>query len=201
MPAPTTFADLSTTAASNFPSGGDNVFPTLDDTLRVHAACLASIMANTGNGWTSPYIAAAGALVWNETGAAVDARFEGDTDANLLFLDGSADTVGIGTATPLEKLHIGQGNICALRTGGSKVRLLDQNNEVSIESAPVGVASELVLKVNLQEAARIDQNGNVKIVNTISAPGVPTGGGYLYVEAGALKFRGSSGTITTLAPA
>lgn len=27
----------------------------------------------------------------------------------------------------------------------------------------------------------------------------PTGGGILYVESGALKFRGSSGTITTLA--
>lgn len=31
-----------------------------------------------------------------------------------------------------------------------------------------------------------------------SAPGTPTGGGYLYVEAGALKYKGSSGTVTTL---
>lgn len=29
----------------------------------------------------------------------------------------------------------------------------------------------------------------------------PTGGGIIYVEGGALKFRGSSGTITTIAPA
>jgi hypothetical protein len=29
----------------------------------------------------------------------------------------------------------------------------------------------------------------------------PTGGGILYVEAGALKYRGSSGTVTTIAPA
>jgi hypothetical protein len=29
----------------------------------------------------------------------------------------------------------------------------------------------------------------------------PTGGGILYVESGALKYRGSSGTITTLGPA
>jgi hypothetical protein len=29
----------------------------------------------------------------------------------------------------------------------------------------------------------------------------PSGGGVLYVEAGALKYRGSSGTITTIAPA
>lgn len=29
----------------------------------------------------------------------------------------------------------------------------------------------------------------------------PTGGGYMYAEAGALKWRGSSGTVTTIAPA
>lgn len=34
-----------------------------------------------------------------------------------------------------------------------------------------------------------------------SAPPTPTGGGVLYVEGGALKFKGSSGTVTTIAPA
>ncbi len=35
-----------------------------------------------------------------------------------------------------------------------------------------------------------------------TAPGSnPSGGGYLYVESGALKYRGSSGTVTTIAPA
>lgn len=35
-----------------------------------------------------------------------------------------------------------------------------------------------------------------------TAPTVPpTGGGYLYVEAGALRFMGSAGTVTTIAPA
>lgn len=37
--------------------------------------------------------------------------------------------------------------------------------------------------------------------NTTSAPGTPGSGGYLYVEAGALKYRGSSGTVTPIAPA
>lgn len=32
-------------------------------------------------------------------------------------------------------------------------------------------------------------------------PGTPSGGGYIYVAGGALKFRGSAGTITTVAPA
>ncbi|WP_066795026.1 hypothetical protein [Sphingomonas soli] len=40
------------------------------------------------------------------------------------------------------------------------------------------------------------------IANCTTAPTTnPTGGGVLYVEAGALKYRGSSGTVTTIAPA
>lgn len=45
-------------------------------------------------------------LVFNEAGADKDARFEGDTDANLLFTDASTDRVGIGTATPTAKLQV-----------------------------------------------------------------------------------------------
>jgi len=56
MPIPTSFADLSTTVASNSPSGSDNVFPDLDNYLRFINAALASIQANSGNGWTSPYV-------------------------------------------------------------------------------------------------------------------------------------------------
>jgi hypothetical protein len=42
----------------------------------------------------------------------------------------------------------------------------------------------------------------VFIANTTGAPGSnPTGGGILYVEGGALKYRGSGGTVSTVAPA
>lgn len=37
--------------------------------------------------------------------------------------------------------------------------------------------------------------------NVGATPGTPAGGGTLYVEAGVLKYKGSSGTITTIAPA
>ncbi|MFB6548680.1 hypothetical protein [Streptomyces sp. NPDC056405] len=44
--------------------------------------------------------------------------------------------------------------------------------------------------------------GVVFIANASTAPTTdPTGGGIIYAEAGALKFRGSSGTVTTLANA
>jgi hypothetical protein len=42
----------------------------------------------------------------------------------------------------------------------------------------------------------------VFIANATTVPSTdPTGGGILYCEGGALKFRGSSGTVTTIAPA
>lgn len=54
-------------------------------------------MAMTGS---LTHSAKAGAtVVFNETGVDADFRIEGDTDANLFFVDASADTVQIGSAT------------------------------------------------------------------------------------------------------
>jgi hypothetical protein len=42
----------------------------------------------------------------------------------------------------------------------------------------------------------------VRIATAVTVPTTnPTGGGLLYVEAGALKYRGTSGTVTTIANA
>ncbi len=43
--------------------------------------------------------------------------------------------------------------------------------------------------------------GDYVFLANVTAPGTPTGGGHLYVESGALKYKGSSGTITTLGAA
>jgi hypothetical protein len=46
------------------------------------------------------------------------------------------------------------------------------------------------------------RQGVIAIVNASVAPSVnPAGGGILFVEDGALKYRGSNGAITTIAPA
>jgi hypothetical protein len=51
------------------------------------------------------------------------------------------------------------------------------------------------------ERLRIRSDGVLFIADT-TAPGAnPTGGGYFFVESGALKYRGSSGTVTTIANA
>jgi hypothetical protein len=45
-------------------------------------------------------------------------------------------------------------------------------------------------------------SGILKLPNAVSLPtGNPLDGGYLFVDGGALKYRGSAGTVTTIAPA
>lgn len=56
--------------------------------------------------------------------------------------------------------------------------------------------------VSLFNMADFDGSGVIGIKNCTAAPSTdPTGGGVLFVENGALKYKGSSGTVTTLASA
>lgn len=65
---------------------------------------------------------------FNESGADSDFRVEGDTDANLLFIDASTDRVGFGTNTPQQKVEVA-GN---LRFSGSQVGTKIQPRQTAI---------------------------------------------------------------------
>ena len=82
--------------------------------LRVNATTHATLdtSGQLGIGTDSPgaKLDVRGSATFNEGGAAVDFRVEGDTETNLLFVDGSADRVGIGTATPASLLHVDDGD-------------------------------------------------------------------------------------------
>lgn len=69
---------------------------------------------------------------------------------------------------------------------------------VYIEAAATGGTNNYALWVD-DGLTRLD--GNLFLSNVASAPATPSGGGILYVESGALKYKGSSGTITVLANA
>ena len=73
----------------------------------------------TGNAWkfevdgvNAFQIGKTGDIVFNEDGELTDFRVEGDTEANLLFVDGTADRVGIGTSSPGDKLSVDGGITC-----------------------------------------------------------------------------------------
>ena len=73
------------------------------------------VLANVGNISSGGTLDASGnvsfnggTFVFNEAGADLDARFEGDGDDNLLRTEATNDRVGIGIAAPLAKLGITQ---------------------------------------------------------------------------------------------
>lgn len=61
------------------------------------------------------------ALVFNEAGADVNIRVEGDTEANLLFIDAGLNNIGIKTATPSSgaALHINSVDSMIIPVGAS----------------------------------------------------------------------------------
>ena len=76
--------------------------------------------------------------VFNETGASVDFRVEGDTSTHLLFVDASTDRVGIGTSSPaIDGLHVTGGHGAGIlsqsagTTGGGLIRM--QNTQGSTQ--------------------------------------------------------------------
>jgi hypothetical protein len=55
------------------------------------------------------------------------------------------------------------------------------------------------LMFDVQGSNRASIGGDGLKLNNQSEPATPTGGGIIYVEGGALKYKGSSGTVTTIA--
>lgn len=74
-----------------------------------------------------------------------------------------------------------------------------------INAAQNAVLAHVTDGGSLGLGTRTEFGGGVKVIGVPNAATVPTtnpvGGGVLYVEAGALKYRGSAGTVTTIAPA
>jgi hypothetical protein len=101
-----------------------------------------------------------------------------------------------------------------LRTNGSDRWSLqmvnDSTNDVQLSDSADGTVAFLAearaTQANLSLLTSTKSYGSgigvIFIANRNTAPTVnPVGGGLLYVEAGALKFRGSAGTVTVIAPA
>ena len=59
--------------------------------------------------------------IFNEDGADVDFRIEGDTEANLFYVDAGNDRIGIGTSSPDSRLHL------SFDSGESQIRLTRSN--------------------------------------------------------------------------
>jgi hypothetical protein len=115
--------------------------------------------------------------------------------------------LGIGTADTDARLHVGTTVTTAINlairigyfSSNYGWRLLNESNAASFGAGVFRLQRGTTAA--WADVLSFDNNGNMTIANTGAVPSTPTGGGVLYVEAGALKYRGSSGTITTIAPA
>jgi trimeric autotransporter adhesin len=136
----------------------------------------------------------------------------------------SSGNVGIGTSSPQSRLHV-DGTVRFYGTTASGFRLYLNPSTLVTDVYASGVDTaintvsngSLNFGTNNTERMRIDSSGNVLVGTTTAVelitnngrmylsnqtePSTPSGGGVLYVEGGALKYKGSSGTVTTIANA
>jgi hypothetical protein len=137
------------------------------------------------------------------------------TNLPMTFYTGGAERVRVDTA----------GGVHILGSGGSTTNRLLMTYDGTLGAASIGANSSggsttLSFSTSLSgtstERMRIESNGSIgiggasfgggaRVVHLANAATVPTtnpsGGGVIYCEAGALKYRGSSGTVTTLGAA
>ena len=94
-----------------------------------------------------PDIGVSGTFVHNEAGADKDARFEGDTDQNLLFIDASTDRVGVGTSTPVAKFQVNGSFATSVPVG------IIANYSVPISTDSILVSSTSTITLTLPNVA------------------------------------------------
>jgi len=128
----------------------------------------------------------AGNIVFNEGGdASTDLRVEGDTDANLLFVDASSDNVGIGVADPdtkLEVFHAGNQLKLSFDATDNTTFGVDTDGNLTID----GSGTKTIISDDLQitGADILDTNGNeflrftsnASAVNELTIANAATGG-------------------------
>jgi hypothetical protein len=94
----------------------------------------ATIGASTASTGAFTTLTTSGAVTFNDAGANVDFRVEGDTDADLLFVDASADSVGIGTNGPVGKFNVSgsvANNLTTFSTADAATTVLNNVNGVA----------------------------------------------------------------------
>ena len=109
------------------------------------------------------------ATIFNEDGADVDFRIEGDTEANLFYVDAGNDRIGIGTSTPTTLLEVKDTSTFASisvtsGTSASSAINLGDADDINIGRVLYDHSNDsMQFQVNNSERIRIDSSGRVGI--------------------------------------
>lgn len=117
------------------------------------------------------------------------------------WTDGDASALATVGLTASETASITQVSLNAIGVTGDQTHVyVADNKSISLFEGSVGAG--LNLAFNASPGSFGGGAGCIFIGNRGTAPtSNPSGGGLLYTESGALKYRGSSGTVTTIANA
>ena len=106
----------------------------------------------TASGNTIHTFANNGDVVLNEGGAAADFRIESNLNTNMLFVDGSADAVGINESTPNEALDV-RGNVRIQDGNNLILQNGNENQTVSINADDCSASYTVTLPPTTPTAA------------------------------------------------
>jgi hypothetical protein len=109
--------------------------------------------------------------------------------------------VGVGVSGETNmRWKVDSGGDTQWGAGGASVTDVDLKR-TAIGTLTMGDGTNANNKVQLKIQGTSGANESNLFIATGAVPATPTGGGILYVAAGALHYLGSGGTNTTLAPA
>ncbi|MET8185736.1 hypothetical protein ABZV15_08050 [Streptomyces sp. NPDC005246] len=175
--------------------------------LDVSAAGSYHTVQSTQTTTSSVSFAAYSGILGLVTNKVFDGRVTGDAVGRLAIYGDGKHEWGDGTNNRDTNLY--RGSADTLQTddsfvvGGTLRAPTMQGSTVSGGTLTLrSTANATKGTINIGSSQWNDGTSVILLANTTSVPASnPTGGGYLYVDSGALKFRGSSGTVTTIAPA
>ncbi len=151
-----------------------------------------------------------GALIGNDTTDSTSittGAFQTDGGlgvAKALWVGGLANIAGAVTLQSTVTLTANPATYGVIGDGTNGLGLAATNASGQVRFYSGGTTRRLMITSDGQIViGTMSANGAASAINMTNTSGVgtPTGGGILYVESGALRFRGSSGTITTVAVA
>ncbi len=147
------------------------------------------VIGGTTEATADIFLDAEGNAVFNEQSSEVDFRVESDGNANMLFVDGADDYVGIGTSDPKARVHIyesGAGLIVP-----SNTYWMMQNNGASANSSYLGMLAgdtgETGLWLgdgNVPEAGQIAYDNNTDDLTVTATDDIVLDGDVVYLDGG-----------------